>query len=138
MHLFSSISKLLSSKKILELGNMSLYLNFESKNCICFTPPSTYVQMAKAETRIRCICHTNMKPEEIKEYRKQKRAKAEKILDTYVQMAKAVTFQVVCAKVIIKTDDVAEGLEELISLNNVTEFVMGAAADRHFSRYGSN
>jgi K+-sensing histidine kinase KdpD len=79
-----------------------------------------------------------MKPEEIKEYRKQKRAKAEKILDTYVQMAKAVTFQVVCAKVIIKTDDVAEGLEELISLNNVTEFVMGAAADRHFSRYGSN
>jgi hypothetical protein len=34
-----------------------------------------------------------MKPEEIKEYRKQKRAKAEKSLDTYVQMAKAVTFR---------------------------------------------
>ena len=117
-----------------------------------------------------------MKPEEIKEYRKQKRAKAEMSLDMYVQIAKCtgedlevqfrphkfaakpaiftlamfvtkwiqqdehviLMFQVGCAKVIIETDNVAEGLEELISLHNITELVMGAAADRHFYKYGSN
>jgi len=47
-------------------------------------------------------------------------------------------FQVGCAKVIIETDNVAEGLEELIFLHNITELVMGAAADRHFYKYGSN
>lgn len=34
-------------------------------------------------------------------------------------------------------DNVAQGLEELIILHNITELVMGAAADRHFSKYGS-
>ena len=46
-------------------------------------------------------------------------------------------FQVGCEKVIIETDNVAKGLEELVTLHNITELVMGAAADRHFSKYGS-
>jgi hypothetical protein len=46
-------------------------------------------------------------------------------------------FQVGCEKIIIETDNVAKGLEELVTLHNVTELVMGAAADRHFSKYGS-
>lgn len=33
-------------------------------------------------------------------------------------------------------DDVARGLEELIALNGVTKLVMGAAADKHYSKYG--
>jgi len=43
-------------------------------------------------------------------------------------------FQVGCEKVIIETDNVAKGLEELVTLHNITELVMGAAADRHFSK----
>ena len=46
-------------------------------------------------------------------------------------------FQVGCEKVIIETDNVAKGLEELVTLHNITELVMGAAADGHFSKYGS-
>lgn len=43
-------------------------------------------------------------------------------------------FQVNCEKVIVEMDDVAQGLEELIALHNITELVIGAAADRHFSK----
>jgi hypothetical protein len=33
-------------------------------------------------------------------------------------------------------DDVAKGLEELITLHGITRLVMGAAADQHYSEYG--
>ncbi|XP_072150537.1 U-box domain-containing protein 33-like isoform X2 [Setaria viridis] len=89
---------------------------------------------ARAIARMRD--HTSMKPEEIKEYRKLKRAKAEKNLNAYVQIAKRTRedIEVGCEKVIIEMDNVAQGLEELIILHNITELVMGAAADQHFSK----
>ncbi|KAF8765440.1 hypothetical protein HU200_008585 [Digitaria exilis] len=80
--------------------------------------------------------HSSMRPEEIKEYRKLMRAKAEKSLDEYVLIAKCTRedLEVSCEKVIIEMDNIAEGLEELIALHNITELVMGAAADQHFSK----
>nr|CAB3450618.1 unnamed protein product [Digitaria exilis] len=80
--------------------------------------------------------HSSMRPEEIKEYRKLMRAKAEKSLDEYVLIAKCARedLEVSCEKVIIEIDNVAQGLEELIVLHNITELVMGAAADQHFSK----
>ncbi|CAO2046925.1 unnamed protein product [Urochloa humidicola] len=81
--------------------------------------------------------HNNRaKPEETKEYMKLERAKAEKNLDAYVLIAKYTRedIEVGCEKVIIERDNVAKGLEELITLHNITELVMGAAADQHFSK----
>lgn len=46
--------------------------------------------------------------------------------------------QVSCEKIIIEKDDVAKGLEELIALHGITKLVMGAAADKHYSKYGPN
>ncbi|CAN6279475.1 unnamed protein product [Urochloa humidicola] len=80
--------------------------------------------------------HNSTRPEETKEYRELKRAKAENNLDAYVLIAKYTRedIEVGCEKVIIETDNVAKGLEELITLHNITELVMGAAADQHFSK----
>lgn len=37
-------------------------------------------------------------------------------------------------KVVIEMDDIANGLVELIGLHCITKLVMGAAADKHYSR----
>jgi hypothetical protein len=44
--------------------------------------------------------------------------------------------QVSCDKMIIDKNDVAKGLEEFIALQGITKLVMGAAADKHYSKYG--
>lgn len=40
-------------------------------------------------------------------------------------------------KLVIETDDVAKGLIEVISQHRITNLVMGAAADKQYSKYGS-
>ncbi|KAK3154848.1 hypothetical protein QOZ80_2BG0195840 [Eleusine coracana subsp. coracana] len=79
--------------------------------------------------------HTSMRPEEIKEYRRLKRAEAKKNLDAYVSTAKCTRedLEVGCEKVIIEMDSIAKGLDELIALHSITKLVMGAAADQHYS-----
>ncbi|GJM86384.1 hypothetical protein PR202_ga02238 [Eleusine coracana subsp. coracana] len=42
--------------------------------------------------------------------------------------------QVSCKKIIIDKDDVAKGLEEFIALHGITKLVMGAAADKRYSK----
>jgi K+-sensing histidine kinase KdpD len=42
--------------------------------------------------------------------------------------------QVSCEKLIIEEDDIAKGLTDLVALHGVTKLVMGAAADKHYSR----
>jgi hypothetical protein len=39
-----------------------------------------------------------------------------------------------CEKVVIEKEDVASGLVELVALRGITELVVSAAADRHYSR----
>ncbi|KAK3158674.1 hypothetical protein QOZ80_2AG0140170 [Eleusine coracana subsp. coracana] len=79
--------------------------------------------------------HTSMRPEELKEYRRLKRAEAEKNLDAYISTAKCTRedLEVGCEKVIIEMDSIAKGLDELIALHSITKLVMGAAADQHYS-----
>jgi hypothetical protein len=43
-------------------------------------------------------------------------------------------FQVKCEKLVIEKEDVASGLVELIRLHGITELVVSAAADKHYSR----
>ena len=44
--------------------------------------------------------------------------------------------QVSSKKILIEKDDVAEGLMELIAREDITNLVVGAAADEHYSKYG--
>lgn len=44
-------------------------------------------------------------------------------------------FQVKCEKLVIENNDVAKGIMELVSLHGVSKLIMGAAADKHYSRY---
>jgi hypothetical protein len=44
--------------------------------------------------------------------------------------------QVSSKKRVIDKDDVAKGLKELIASEGITNLVMGAAADEHYSKYG--
>jgi hypothetical protein len=37
---------------------------------------------------------------------------------------------------VIDKDDVYKSLEEFIALHGITKLVMGAAADKHYSKYG--
>lgn len=43
-------------------------------------------------------------------------------------------FQVKCEKIVIENDDIANGITELILLHGVSKLVMGAAADKQYSR----
>lgn len=44
-------------------------------------------------------------------------------------------FQVKCEKLVIENDDVAKGITEIVSLHGVRKLIIGAAADKHYSRY---
>lgn len=47
----------------------------------------------------------------------------------------SLVFQVKCEKLVIENDHVAKGIAEIVSLHGVSKLIMGAAADKHFSRY---
>ncbi|CAM0956277.1 unnamed protein product [Alopecurus aequalis] len=60
------------------------------------------------------------------------REKADKMLDDYVHQCRKM--KVKCEKLVIEKEDAASGLVELISIRGITELVVSAAADRHYSR----
>ncbi|VAI59177.1 unnamed protein product [Triticum turgidum subsp. durum] len=76
--------------------------------------------------------HTRLDPEQVKDYRKQELEKALERLEEYVVLCTMLKDS--CEKIIIEKDDVAKGLEELIVLHGITKLVMGAAADKHYSK----
>ncbi|EMS67875.1 U-box domain-containing protein 33 [Triticum urartu] len=76
--------------------------------------------------------YTRLDPEQVKDYRKQELEKALERLEEYVVIC--TILKVNCEKIIIEKDDVAKGLEELIVLHGITRLVMGAAADKHYSK----
>uniref|UniRef100_A0A0D9VJ83 RING-type E3 ubiquitin transferase n=1 Tax=Leersia perrieri TaxID=77586 RepID=A0A0D9VJ83_9ORYZ len=87
---------------------------------------------AQAINKIHC---TSMKPEEISDYLRLVREKAARNLDEYALIAKSTgkDLEIDCDKIIIDMDDVAKGLEELITLHGITKLVMGAAEDQHYT-----
>ncbi|TVU14915.1 hypothetical protein EJB05_38412, partial [Eragrostis curvula] len=76
-------------------------------------------------------CST-MRPEELLLYRQHERAEVEKKLHEYVLICRSV--KVNCDKVCIQKDDIAEGILELITSHGITKLVMGAAADKNYSK----
>ncbi|OAY75725.1 U-box domain-containing protein 33 [Ananas comosus] len=75
---------------------------------------------------------SKLKPQEVAAYRQLEREKMVKSLDQYLVVCSKV--KVKAEKLVIEMDDVAKGLLELISLHGITKLVMGAAADKHYSK----
>ncbi|XP_072955890.1 U-box domain-containing protein 33-like [Typha angustifolia] len=73
-----------------------------------------------------------LKLKQVNAYRQVEKEKMEKNLDQY--LAECSNRQVRAEKLVIEADDIIKGLEELISLHGITKLVMGAAADKHYSR----
>ncbi|XP_062185119.1 U-box domain-containing protein 33-like [Phragmites australis] len=73
-----------------------------------------------------------MRPQELRAYRQHEREKMEKKLHEYVLMCRRL--KVNCDKVTVEKDDIAEGIMELIALHGITKLIMGAAADKNYSK----
>uniref|UniRef100_A0A1J3ERT0 RING-type E3 ubiquitin transferase n=1 Tax=Noccaea caerulescens TaxID=107243 RepID=A0A1J3ERT0_NOCCA len=67
----------------------------------------------------------------VRAYRGKQKAKTEKILDDYLRIClhKGVQAEKLC----VEMDSIEKGIVQMISENRVRKFVMGAAADKHYS-----
>lgn len=70
--------------------------------------------------------------QQVKAYRQVEKQKMNKGLDEYLLFCSQLKFQ--AEKLVIETDDVAKGLIEVISQHRITNLVMGAAADKQYSK----
>ncbi|KAG6496124.1 hypothetical protein ZIOFF_043972 [Zingiber officinale] len=70
--------------------------------------------------------------QQVNAYRMLERDKMNKSLNAYINLCSEMKVKV--EKVVIEMDDIANGLVELIELHCITKLVMGAAADKHYSR----
>ncbi|KAM0942055.1 putative protein kinase RLK-Pelle-RLCK-IXb family [Dioscorea sansibarensis] len=68
----------------------------------------------------------------VKAYRQVEKQKMNKGLDEYLLFCSQLKFQ--AEKLVVETDDVAKGLIEVISQHRITNLVMGAAADKQYSK----
>ncbi|KAM0859434.1 hypothetical protein ACQ4PT_047214 [Festuca glaucescens] len=75
---------------------------------------------------------SKLRPEQVSSFRMMEREKADKMLDDYIHQCWKM--KVKCEKLVFEKEDVASGLVELIRLHGITELVVSAAADRHYSR----
>ncbi|RZR88153.1 hypothetical protein BHM03_00015701 [Ensete ventricosum] len=85
-----------------------------------------------------------LEEQEVTAYRNIERKKMHKCVDEYLNMCASVKVMFAAPqlssvqkaeKLVIERDDVGKGLVELIALHGITKLVMGAAADRYYSRY---
>jgi len=67
----------------------------------------------------------------VRAYRGKQKAKTEKILDDYLRICRQKGVQ--AEKLCVEMDSIEEGIVQIISENKVRKFIMGAAADKHYS-----
>ncbi|KAG5399540.1 hypothetical protein IGI04_014147 [Brassica rapa subsp. trilocularis] len=67
----------------------------------------------------------------VRAYREKEKAKADKILDEYLRIC--LQKRVHAEKLCVEMDSIEKGIVQMISQNRVKKFVMGAAADKHYS-----
>ncbi|CAM0956275.1 unnamed protein product [Alopecurus aequalis] len=75
---------------------------------------------------------SKLRPEQVSAYRQYERGKVNKHLDDYIRQCSKM--QVKAKKLVIQNEDVGKGIAELVSQHGISRLVMGAAADKHFSR----
>ncbi|THU58421.1 hypothetical protein C4D60_Mb03t14080 [Musa balbisiana] len=87
----------------------------------------------KVPTALGWFPANQLEEQEVTAYRNIEREKMHKCVDEYLNMCASVKVQK-AEKLVIERDDVGKGLVELIALHGITKLVMGAAADRYYSR----
>ncbi|KAG6663518.1 U-box domain-containing protein 33-like [Carya illinoinensis] len=75
---------------------------------------------------------SSMKEQEVRAYRKLERQNMQKILDDYLLICRQMGVR--AEKLHIEMDSIEKGIVELISQHGIRKLVMGAAADKHYSR----
>ncbi|KAM0877722.1 hypothetical protein ACQ4PT_035312 [Festuca glaucescens] len=75
---------------------------------------------------------SKLRPEQVSAYRQYERGKVNKHLDDYIRQCSKMKIK--GKKLVIQTEDIAKGIAELVSKHGVSKLVMGAAADKHYSR----
>ncbi|XP_019709475.1 U-box domain-containing protein 33 isoform X2 [Elaeis guineensis] len=73
-----------------------------------------------------------LKEREVKAYWQLEREKMNKCLDEYIEIC--ARLKVRAEKLVIETEDIGKGIVELIEKHVITKLVMGAAADKYYSR----
>ncbi|KAJ6825209.1 U-box domain-containing protein 33-like [Iris pallida] len=74
----------------------------------------------------------HLSEEQVRAYREQERLKTDRSLEAYMTFCSL--SKVRAEKLVIETDDIAKGIVELIAQHGITKLVMGAAADRQYSK----
>ncbi|CDY42502.1 BnaC04g21790D [Brassica napus] len=67
----------------------------------------------------------------VRAYREKEKANTDKILDEYLRIC--LQKRVHAEKLCVEMDSIEKGIVQMISRNRVKKFVMGAAADKHYS-----
>ncbi|KAH0469558.1 hypothetical protein IEQ34_001116 [Dendrobium chrysotoxum] len=75
---------------------------------------------------------SQLKEQEVIAFRQLDREKMNKSLDDYLLVCSELKIK--AEKIVIEADAVAKGLIEFIAQQGITKFVMGAAADKHYSK----
>lgn len=75
---------------------------------------------------------SSLTTQQVDAYRMLERDKMNKSLNEYITLCSQMKVKV--EKAVIEMDDIANGLVELIERHRITKLVMGAAADKHYSR----
>ncbi|KAJ4811815.1 U-box domain-containing protein kinase family protein [Rhynchospora pubera] len=74
----------------------------------------------------------NLEEQEVKAYRRLERERMEANLNQYIKECSKL--KVTAEKLVMEMNDISQGILALIHLHGVTRLVMGAAADKHYSR----
>ncbi|CAH2063244.1 unnamed protein product, partial [Thlaspi arvense] len=69
----------------------------------------------------------------VRAYREKQKAKTEKILEVYLGFCRHKGVQ--AEKLCVEMDSIEKGILQMISEKRVRKFIMGAAADKHYSTY---
>lgn len=75
---------------------------------------------------------SSLEPEEVRAYRELERQDMQKVLDKYLAICRHMGVQ--AEKQYIEMESIEKGILELISQCGITKLVMGAAADKHYTR----
>ncbi|KAJ8470492.1 hypothetical protein OPV22_024835 [Ensete ventricosum] len=84
-------------------------------------------------TALGWISASHLQEEEVAAYRSIERANMHRCLEEYTSMCSRVKVKT-AGKLVIERDDVRKGLVELVAQHGITQLVMGAAADKYYSR----
>ncbi|KAJ3689140.1 hypothetical protein LUZ61_018304 [Rhynchospora tenuis] len=89
--------------------------------------PATTINIMGAQFPV-----SQLAEQEVKAYQVVEKGKMDKVLKDYTDICSSQKVEV--EKIVIEKDDTAQGIIDLIHEHGVTELVMGAAADRRYSR----